>query len=336
MRYLSLLSIFFLIVFTSCEDSKKSNKKILSQSSGKINYVSVVVDNELWEGSVGDAIRSVLAAPVDGLNQDEPLFNMNQIPPNVFSGFTTKSRTILKIEKGKPADTKIGNNVYAQPQRVAIVSGETVQDIVKQIKESGPKIVKAFKDTEIKERQKRIKKSLYVNDSLEKHFGVSIKFPSAYKIAKQDGTFFWARKDIPTGTTNFMVYELPLSAVKRNDSIASQVIRVRDSIGSIYVKGRSDGKLNAKGEVINSYMITEKAYAPFLFETIIDNKPTIETKGVWDLKGDFMSGPFINYMVEDKINNRYIVVEGFTFAPSVSKRDHMFELEAIIKSLEIK
>jgi len=261
---------------------------------------------------------------------------MNQIPPNVFSGFTTKSRTILKIEKGKPSNTKIGSNVYAQPQKVAVVSGETVQDIVKQIQENGSKIVSAFKSTEVKERQRRIKKSLFTYDSLEQQLGVSIKFPSVYKIAKQEGKFFWARKDIPTGTTNFMVYEIPLSAVKRNDSIANQVIRVRDSIGSIYVKGRSDGEVNAKGETIESYMITEKAYAPFLFETIIDNKPTIETKGVWDLKGDFMSGPFINYMVEDKVNNRYVVIEGFTFAPSVSKREHMFELEAIIKSLEIK
>ncbi len=49
-----------------------------------------------------------------------------------------------------------------------------------------------------------------------------------------------------------------------------------------------------------------------------------------------MGGPFVNYAIEDKINNRYIIAEGFTFAPSVQKRDFMFELEAIIKSLHIK
>ena len=48
-----------------------------------------------------------------------------------------------------------------------------------------------------------------------------------------------------------------------------------------------------------------------------------------------MSGPFVNYVIEDKVNNRLIVVEGFAFAPSVQKRDYMFELEAIIKSLKI-
>jgi len=41
-------------------------------------------------------------------------------------------------------------------------------------------------------------------------------------------------------------------------------------------------------------------------------------------------------MIEDKPNNRYIVAEGFTFAPSVNKRDFVLELEAIIKSLKVK
>jgi hypothetical protein len=49
-----------------------------------------------------------------------------------------------------------------------------------------------------------------------------------------------------------------------------------------------------------------------------------------------MSGPFINYAIEDKVNDRVVIVEGYVFAPSVAKRDYMFELEAIIKSVSIK
>ena len=45
-----------------------------------------------------------------------------------------------------------------------------------------------------------------------------------------------------------------------------------------------------------------------------------------------MAGPFVNYMIEDNTNNRWLVIEGFVFAPSVNKRDYMFELETIIKS----
>jgi hypothetical protein len=46
-----------------------------------------------------------------------------------------------------------------------------------------------------------------------------------------------------------------------------------------------------------------------------------------------MAGPFLTYIVNDKENNRKMVVEGFTFAPATEKRDYMFELEAIMKTL---
>ena len=71
-------------------------------------------------------------------------------------------------------------------------------------------------------------------------------------------------------------------------------------------------------------------------QTIVDNKPAYETKGLWDVKNAFMSGPFINYAVEDQVNQRHLIVEGYVFAPSVEKRSYMFELEAIIKSLVIE
>jgi hypothetical protein len=42
-----------------------------------------------------------------------------------------------------------------------------------------------------------------------------------------------------------------------------------------------------------------------------------------------MSGPFINYAIIDKENNRVLVLEGFCYSPSKEKRDLMLELEAI-------
>jgi len=48
-----------------------------------------------------------------------------------------------------------------------------------------------------------------------------------------------------------------------------------------------------------------------------------------------MAGPFVKYFVEDIINNRWIVIEGFTFAPSTKKRDYMFELETILNTIKL-
>jgi len=52
------------------------------------------------------------------------------------------------------------------------------------------------------------------------------------------------------------------------------------------------------------------------------------------VKNDYMLGPFINYSIIDRTNKRVLVLEGFCYAPSKEKRDLMFELESIIKSVE--
>jgi hypothetical protein len=57
---------------------------------------------------------------------------------------------------------------------------------------------------------------------------------------------------------------------------------------------------------------------------------------MWEMKNFQMAGPFINSIVEDKQHDRLVVIEGFTFAPSEDKREFMFEVEAILKSLKIK
>ncbi|MFD1615853.1 DUF4837 family protein [Gelatiniphilus marinus] len=324
LKTLTIVLIAFATV--SCEDKKSSNDRILFDSSGNVNHISVVVSNELWKGSVGEAIRDVLAAPIYGLPQDnEPTFNINQIPTKVFSDFITRNRSILIIEMGKTPGFKIARNVYAKPQKVIVVSGKTKTEVIGLLKENSEKIIEEFKKEELKEQQRRIAKSLHRTKNIEEKLGLSIQFQTAYRIAKETDDFFWIRKDISTGTTNLLIYELPTDAIKRNDSVVNQIIKIRDSIGKTYIPGPVEG----------SFMVTENAYTPFHSETILDNKPTLETKGLWDLKGAFMSGPYINYAIEDKINNRWVVVEGFAFAPSVKKRDHMFDLEAIIKSIKI-
>lgn len=313
------------VLLVSCNDGSK-DQRIIPSSSGNINTLLVVTDNLLWDDSVGEAIRNTFAAPVPALNQEEPLFTLSQMPTQVFSGFATKNRIILKIEKGKPANTSIKEDAFAKPQTVVVVSGMTNQEIIDQISDNASKIISVFKKEEIKERQRQISKSLFDDKALETELGVSLNFPTAYRIAKQDGKFFWIRKDIATGTMDLMVYEVPLFNIKKGDSAVVDIVRMRDSIGEVHIEGPVEG----------SYLMTEEAFTPYISETILDNKPTYETKGLWDVKNAFMSGPFINYAIEDKVNKRYVVVEGYVFAPSVEKRDYIFELEAIIKSIKIK
>ncbi|WP_452225456.1 DUF4837 family protein [Lacinutrix chionoecetis] len=323
-----ILIIAVIITAISCKDSDKPGTRILPDSAGPVNKIAIVIDNELWQNSVGETIRNVMAQPIDGLPQEEPMFSLTQIPTQVFTGFAKENRSILKIEQGI-ADFKIERDVHARPQKIVTVSGKNIAEIKEQITKNADNITEALKAEEIRYKQHQMSKSLYQSKDIEEALNIKVRFPSYYRVAKTEATkedkFYWIKRDIPTGYTNVLFYQIPLNAIKKNDSLVSQIIKIRDSIGKKYIPGPVDG----------SYMATEMAYAPHVFETIIDNKPTIEVKGLWDVENQFMSGPFITYYIEDKVNNRYVVAEGFAYAPSVSKRNYVFELESIIKSIKI-
>ncbi|WP_228853117.1 DUF4837 family protein [Aegicerativicinus sediminis] len=316
--------ILAFLALMSCGKEKSKNGRLLSSSSGNINSLSVVVDNLLWENNVGEAIREVIAAPVEGLSIDEPLFSINQMPPQVFSDFTTKSRIILLIKKGESPNTVIRKDVYAKPQTLVLITGNTDGEIINQLKNNADKIVDAYKKEEVKEQQRRISLSLFDIEPIKNNLGISIKFPTAYRIAKQEEDFFWIRKDIRNGTMDLMLYELPLDRIHLNDSVVKDIIRMRDSIGHQHIEGPLEG----------SYMITDEGYAPYKFDGTLDGHLVVITKGLWDVKNAFMSGPFVNYLIEDREQKRYLVAEGYVYAPSVDKRDNMFELESIIKSIK--
>ena len=321
--YIKALCLALLLF--ACEDSN-SKKVYKPQSSGNLNDLSVVINNDLWESFVGETIRSTVGAPLYGLPQDEPQFTLRQIPPSVFTGFVRNSRLILMVKKGAAAATKFYKAPYASPQTMVTVSGMTDQEISDQFITHQEKIVKAFKLLELQEKQRRTKKTLFNSTAINKKFGIDIKFSSLYRIANQTDNFAWIRRDIKTGTVNLLLYTLPYDDTLTKEALAKQVIIVRDSIGKQYIQGPVEG----------TYMTTENAYSPFFGETKVSGLTSFETKSIWQVKDAFMSGPFINYWIEDKENNRYLIVEGFVFAPSVEKRDYIFELEAIIQSIVIK
>ena len=163
-------------------------------------------------------------------------------------------------------------------------------------------------------------------DSLKYRFGVDMKIPSAYHIAANSKDFFWIRKELKSGSTNIIVYEVPQHLIGQDTTIVGDIIKMRDSIGGALMPVEEEG----------GRFQTEEAYAPYLFHSEIDGKFAYETKGTWDVKGQWMAGPFLNYAVLDEKNNRYLILEGFTYAPSVAKRDLQFELESILKSATLE
>lgn len=326
MKNLLFLAILFSFLFAGCNESNSKEDRVLTNSSGNINNVSIVLENEKWEGSIGEALRENLAAPVDGLPQEEPLFSLNQMPPQAFSGFVRKNRLFVKVDTGKAADFKVFKDPFAYPQSGILITGMNNQEIIDQINENSDEIIRVFKNTEIREKQRRIKKALKDDKKLKEELGISLKFPSAYRYAIELEDFFWIRKDIPKGMMEIIIYEVPMHVIEKDTNIIGNIIKMRDSIGQAHIPGPVEG----------SFMKTEEAYAPYLNEVKLDGRFAYETRGTWDVQNAFMAGPFVNYAVRDEKNNRYVILEGFAFSPATAKRDNMFELEAILKSAKIE
>lgn len=325
MKSLLLSSLIICVIFVSCGDSSKRDTSFLPESVGRINGLQVVIDNDLWNGAVGEKVREHFAALTDGLPQQEPIFSISQMSPEAYDGFSRSYRTFLHVELNDTDTVKLKRNVYAKPQIGAFVSAASEEKLINILEEQHQRIISVFKDGEIKERQRRTNIALLDIDSLKERFGISLKVPAAYRVASASDEFYWIRKDLKSGTTNILIYEVPLGTIQQDSTVIADIIVMRDSIGSKYLPVEDEGMF-----------ITEEAYAPFLFASSIDGKFAYETKGTWEVKDQYMAGPFLNYAVRDEVNNRYLVLEGFTYAPSVEKRDLQFELESILKTTKFE
>jgi hypothetical protein len=315
-HFLLLIVPFFLI---SCFKSEKQSETV----SGKTNTISVIIDDQLWYGEVGDSIRNKFASPVLGLTQEEPLFTINQYPARLLEGFVTDSRSIIVVKKAAVDKFEIIRS-KTLPHNTFRIYGKSVDDIICSLELNSAQIIKIIHDAEIQKIQEDNSTSLLNKAIIKNKFHINIQIPSGYEYMLHKKKFIWLKKEIISGNTSLLIYQIPLSNFKKKKDVVNAIVKMRDSIGK-YIQGREP----------NTQMITSEAYAPYFSKIILDDKTAFETKGTWELKNDFMSGPFINYAILDETFNRVLVIEGFCYSPSHQERDLMLDLEAIIKTVRI-
>lgn len=321
----TLLLLFFIL--SSCNDGNKKSYKPVSL--GSINSLAVVMDTELWEGAVGDKVREHFAAPIVGLTWNEPVFSIDHMPKQVFTATTRHRRTVLFVDLDTLNIAHIKTDLYATPQKVGVIKGNTQEELIANLDAAAGTMIASFKEMELKETQKRFLRSLNKDTIVQNKFGVSLRLPSLYKVDKKEDNFVWIARDIQKGSMNIIAYDIPWDSFTNDTTFVSDFVRMRDSIGKKYIPGPDlPNKI--------TYMTTEDAFAPHVFTAELDQRNTIEVRSIWDMENYPMAGPFVTYIIDDKDNNRKLVLEAFTFAPATNKRDYMFELEAILRTVKFK
>ena len=321
-----ILLCFFAILGLSIACKEEGKADYLPESVGAMNTLTIVIDNELWKSSVGDAIRENYTAAAQGLTWDEALFSVTQIPQQIFSGSIRNTSSVLYVMQDSLNLAHMKSNMYSKPQKVGVIKGRNKQELIDNINKTSAEFIKDFKTLEISKAQKRFEKSLNKEKALVDKFNISMKIPSIYRVGREEDNFVWISREIQKGNMNIIAYTMPENGFQNDSTFAQDIIRMRDSIGDLYIKGS-----DVAGK--NNHMITEKAFTPYVFPAEVSGKKAAEVRGIWEMSAYPMAGPFLTYIINDKENNRKLILEGFVFAPATKKRDYMFELEAILKSV---
>ena len=314
--------LFIVLLLVSCQNKVDRKDAYVPESSGNLNHVTIVMPEKEWNSSLGESVRTELQQIYEGLPVDEPQYSLNYLNPKTFTGFARQGRNVVWFQKDSTARFQLDQNQFARPQIVALITGEDAEIQEYYLQENATLLRQTIAENERKEKIRRISKSLTTEKTLLNRFGIQLKYPSAYETVKDTINFVWIQKPVRKGHLNLIVYSLEEDRL--GDKFSEQILDIRDSIGKAHVPGRLKG----------SYFITERAFRPYFYKTQLDGKSAYLTKGTWEVANDFMAGPYINYAILDSISKRWIVVEGFAFAPSANKRDYMFELNTIISSFK--
>ena len=310
----------------SCFENKEEKKDVVVKNPYlNQNSVTVLIPISLWNGKVGEKIREKFAAPIVGLHDCEAVFTLLPIHTNYFPSNAKVSRNILIISSSFKTQTTHVKNKYAQNQNIYLIQGKNQEVLLTQLQMASKDIMNTFYNSELNLVLAKNKTNTKLQNQIKKKFSVDIQIPTEYKIGLQGENFLWLRKDVGSGNNNLLIYTASFSALYNKSALVTNSLFIRNQVSKKYVLGKTNG----------TYMITEQAYYPSFHSTEIQNNLAYEMRGSWEFHNDFMTGPYLNFAIKDNKRKRFIIIDGFAYNPIHSKKELLFEMEAIIKSTKI-
>lgn len=321
-----IILILFTFTLVSCFENEQEKKEIAAKNPYvHQNSVAVLIPNSLWNGKIGDKIREKFGAPIEGLHECESVFTLMPIHSNNLPDEAKAARNILVIDFNNIKQIAHETNKYHQNQHIFTIKGRNEEMVLNQIQISCDEIMNTFYQSEINLVLQRSKTDEKLQKQIKKQFAIDIQIPTDYKKGLQGENFLWVRKEIGSGYNNILIYTASFSALYNKNPFITNSLFIRNKVSRKYVLGKTKG----------SYMIVEPAYYPSFQKTRINDRLTYEMRGSWEFHKDFMTGPYVNFAIKDTKRKRFIIIDGFAYNPIHSKKDLLFEMEAIIKSTKI-
>jgi len=276
------LAILVVVVFQSCSDEPVLHQNI----TGKANELVIVISDESWKGNPGELLRTTMAQQHIALPQDEPIFDLINVPHAGFKKIFRSTRNIIQTSISSNVESPgviFKDDVWAYPQATVEINAKNATQFEELFNENSGKIISYFLLAE-KERltmnyQKYHEKQVF--NALNDSFGLTVTVPPGFAIARQKKDFIWARYETPEISQGIVVYTFPY--ISDSTFTENYLVAKTDSVLEI----------NLPGPTAGSYMAIEKQIDQVLNIFEHNKNYAVEMRGLWRLENDFMGGPYV-------------------------------------------
>ncbi|MEG1585826.1 MAG: DUF4837 family protein [Bacteroidales bacterium] len=300
----------------------------LQVATGSPYEVLVVANRNVLDSEVGKEIKQVLDSDVPGLPQSEPQFRISTVTPNQFDNILKPVRNIFIIEVSDLyTQTKFSfaRDVWGKGQMILYLKSPDLASLKKYLPEHKQVIIDFFVNSEMNRVVNVLRKD-YNHQAAEELYqllGVEMNIPTDMAQINKSDNFFWISNNGRTARMDIVVYSVPYTEM--NAFSPEKIIARRDSIMKLKIPGGIEG----------SYMTTSKYVHPEFRTMSLGGKYVGEMRGLWEVEGDVMGGPFVSLTRLDEANQRIITAEAFIYAPEKKKRNLMRKLESALYTLKL-
>lgn len=324
-----LLSLLF--VLSACDGAKKSSpvSLLMKRATGWPYEVLVVMERDVWKGESGRLLHDELTASIPGLPQNEPTMRITYAEPQHFDGLLRYVRNIIQVQVDSSLYTKVftrkEKDRWASGQEVLSVYAPSSRLLAEYFREEGASLVAYLGEKELERRAAALEgaHSSLVSRLVEERFHARLFAPEEMCSYKDTTDFFWVTDHGRNGRMDFVVYSFPYTDART--FTLDYLVAKRDSVLGA----------NIPGAYPNSYMTTEKRFAPSFTAVEKQGAYCAVVRGLWEMEGDMMGGPFVSHASLDEKRQRVIVAEAFVYAPHTTKANLMRRAEASLWTFRV-
>ncbi len=326
MKTIALIRLFVpaLVFFSvlSCRDQKPP----VSNFSGSLNEVLVIMNKNDWNGAAGDTVKAWFRQEQPGLPQPEPVLDMINLPRSSFEGNIKAYRNILYTEISpsvKEPVFEFKESPWIQSQKYFRIVAPDKESFIREFNAHKEEILRVFLKAE-QDRQiayyKR-KPDPKIAAFLKEKYKLDCYVPSGYNINKDLKDFAWISRETKVDSRGLVVIERKFEGMEQ-----FRYQRIIDTVNAAL-------RRNIPGPLNGSYMAIDTV-TPLVMKTYNydEDHYAVMVRGLWTVVNDFMGGPFVMNVVLDKKNDRVVYMMGYVYAPDDKKRNMMRQVEAILFS----